>query len=118
VKYSVYNYKSRRYDYFEGMGDVPASGWMRRGAPGPKIVEALAQRLPEGAQHIGSGAQPIGIIAVTQAQLAGLGSTAPDTLTAQDSSPTSALAWVGLAVLIGGAIYLGRKSAKYKISAP
>ena len=112
MKYSVYNYKSRRYDYFEGMGDVPASGWMRRGAPGPKIVEALAQRLPEGAQHIGSGAQPIGIIAVTQAQLAGLGSTA------QDSSPTSALAWVGLAVLIGGAIYLGRKSAKYKISAP
>ncbi len=73
VIYSVYDYDRRLFNYYQGIGDVPASGWMRRASPGTPIPERLCPHLPAGAVRIGDGAAPRGIIATTPVALSGLG---------------------------------------------
>lgn len=72
VVYSVYDYNKRAYDYYEGMGNVPASGWMRRATSRLRAPESLCEKLPADAMPIGSGKTPRGIIATTDRALAGL----------------------------------------------
>lgn len=62
--YSVWNYGSQRYDYFEGPGEVPPYGWFRRPTPGAlRQPEEIAARLPQGAVYTGSGSLARGVIA-------------------------------------------------------
>jgi hypothetical protein len=67
--YSVYNYHTKQFDYFEApLGEVPATGRFRR--PSGKISpEQLAAALPANVQHVGSGEAPIGIISVASANV-------------------------------------------------
>jgi hypothetical protein len=62
--YSVFNYTTQRFDYFDGPGVCPPHGWFRRPSPGAlRQPEELAAALPEGSVPIGSGALPKGVIA-------------------------------------------------------
>lgn len=62
--FSVWNYGSQRYDYFEAQGQVPPYGWFRRPTPGTlRQPEEIAARLPQGAVYTGSGSLARGVIA-------------------------------------------------------
>ena len=69
MRYSVYNYETRQYDYYEGTGPKgthagapPVSGGRSQlGA----TVEQFAWRLPASAQKVGSGELPQGRVAST-----------------------------------------------------
>jgi len=61
--YSVFNYKTGLYDYYEPAvpPELPASGTLR--AARGKTPESLAAVLPEDAKLVGSGEEARGIIA-------------------------------------------------------
>lgn len=65
MTYSVFDYPSNCYHYYEAQALVlPASGWFRK-PTGARLLqpEALAVRLPPGARRIGSGNLAKGIVA-------------------------------------------------------
>ncbi len=109
MRYSVYNYDDRTWHYFEASGTVPPTGWFRKGSGAP-VAEKLVAPLPPDAVEVGIGNSPQGVIAAhdqpepVQA-LAGLGEVG-------SVLPGSFLQWLGLAVVVGGAFYLGRKSVE------
>lgn len=104
--YSVYNYDDRLWDYYEGTGSFPATGFFRKPAQND-APEHLLVPLPANASPVGSGPRPKGVIAHASGEhgvaLSGLGST-------DDGQPSSKQAWLGLAVLVAGAFWLGRQS--------
>jgi hypothetical protein len=60
--FSVFNYQTGRFDYYEApMGELPAAGFWRpvRG----RFAEAAAERLPSGAAKVGDGVEAKGLIA-------------------------------------------------------
>lgn len=65
--FSVYDYATKLYAYYEAEKTLPASGWFRR--PGGSSVrgmyapEAIAAELPSGARYVGSGTTARGVIA-------------------------------------------------------
>lgn len=71
--FSVFDYKRNLYDYYEVQADTPPTAWFRRPADevngNPNGVffstEALAVRLPAGAEQRGSGPDARGVIATT-----------------------------------------------------
>lgn len=67
--YSVFDYGSRKYRYYEGgEARVPATGWFR--APvGGQVPEAIAARVPPGARFVGTGLDPRGLIATLDPKL-------------------------------------------------
>ena len=107
--YSVFDYLDRKWDHYEGPGGFPASGVFRHGgAAATKSPEGMLAKLPHDAVHIGSSDKPRGIIARIDrsrgVEMASLGDASTD------GAPSSALSWVGLAVVVAGAFYVGRKS--------
>lgn len=103
--YSVYDYQKRAFDYYEGVGRAPASGWMRKKAPGAApIPESLCAQLPPGAVPVGSGPAPRGIIATHGAHLAGVSG-------ALERTPGEALQGVLVDGLLAGA-YLAWRASK------
>lgn len=80
VTYSVYDYNRRCYDYYQALGEVPASGWMRAPTSSVEAPERLCARLPSNAVPVGSGKQAKGLIAVSSMPdggfLSGLGALA------------------------------------------
>lgn len=81
--FSVYDYKRGLYDYYEVQADTPPTAWFRRpvdavnGNPNGVFfsTEALAVRLPPGAQPRGNGPDARGVIATTAN---GVGASSPD----------------------------------------
>lgn len=78
MRYSVYNYDTRQYDYYEGSGP---SGTHAGSPPKTFMKSALgatpeqaAWKLPPNAVKVGSGAMPEGRIASRASALSGLGS--------------------------------------------
>lgn len=71
--FSVFDYKRNLYDYYEVNADTPPTAWFRRpvdevnGKPDGVFfsTEALAVRLPSGAQKVGTGSDARGAIATT-----------------------------------------------------
>ena len=64
--YSVYDYLSRKYTYYEAPGLTPAAGTFR--SPGViPTPEALAVKLPSGARKVGEGVNPKGVVASSSA---------------------------------------------------
>lgn len=67
MRYSVYDYTRRAYDYY----DAPGPGGTHAGSPAivPKLgglgesPERASWRLPPGAHKVGSGERPVGRIA-------------------------------------------------------
>lgn len=105
--YSVYNYDDRSWDYYEGVGSFPATGFFRKPLR-TDAPEHMLLPLPPGASPVGSGPLPRGVIAHQNSEergvsLSGVGDVA-------DDQPSSKLAWLGLAVVVAGAFWLGRKS--------
>ncbi len=114
VIYSVYDYDRRVFNYYQGVGDVPASGWMRRATPGTPIPERLCPHLPAGAVRIGTGAAPRGIIATTPTALSGLGGVgllagAGPTWTRHS---TAIIVTAAVAAVAGVALWKGRRTRK------
>ena len=111
MRYSVYDYDDRMWRYFEAQGNPqPAAGWFRSGLG--STPESLVESLPADAIEVGNGNVPQGVIAASRVEedaalerrsLAGLGEL---------GTPATALQWVGLAILLGGAFYLGRRSVE------
>lgn len=103
--YSVYDYHSGKYDYYEGpMGTIPATGRYR--APSSRVKfgaspESFAARLPSGARKVGSGESPRGIIAHHKSALEGL----------KDVLPTAPqMGWLAVGVLVG--VYVAKRSRR------
>lgn len=91
--FSVYNYTTQRYTWYEAPGVTPPHGWFRKPTPGNLMQpEELAAALPEGAFPVGEGVLPRGVIAT---DIPGIGTT--DT-----NGPTSG-AGAGLAGFAGAA---------------
>lgn len=93
--YSVFNYRTGLYDYFQPSGpvDLPASGTMR--TPRGRTPESLAVRLPEDAVKVGDGELPRGVIATLSDDPASLGEVSKPHFTA----------WVSMAAAVGS-LYL------------
>ena len=95
--YSVFDYRSGTYDYYQApLVDLPASGEFRapRTVAGVVVPETLAVKVPPGAQHVGKGEHPKGLIA---SHLAGV----------EPLPSPPRWAW-GLA-LVGAAVWWSRK---------
>lgn len=94
--YSVFDYHRGEYDYFEGaVGSIPATGRYREPSRRTSVgaaPEAIAAALPAGAQKIGSGAEPKGIVASTSRPVGGLMEMLP---------PMSTVATAGFGALVG-----------------
>lgn len=74
--YSVYNYHTRQFDYYEApLAALPATGTFRS-AHNKMVPEGLATPLPGNARLMGKGKEPIGMIAV-KPSLAPLGAVVP-----------------------------------------
>ena len=74
MKYSVYDYDRKVYDYFEGPSlPTPPTGGFRKVSKSLGKVgfspEDLAAVLPAGSKKVGSGADPIGAIATQKFSL-------------------------------------------------
>lgn len=112
--YSVYDHRARRWHYFEGGGSIPTTAFFRDSGVGAG-PDRLAMTLPPDAVAIGSGERPRGVVAVEKGASAalapgaglglGLGQVPGDS-----TAPSGVLAWLGLAVLVGGAFWVGRRS--------
>lgn len=68
MKYSVWNYDTKRYDYYQSAGASGTHAGTPPRARGPKsdlgaTPDQAAWPLPSGAQKVGSGASPQGRIA-------------------------------------------------------
>lgn len=65
MRYCVYDYHGKKFDYYEGPGTVSATGKFR--APSGKMnkPECIAAALPAGCVHVGSGENAQGTIATT-----------------------------------------------------
>jgi hypothetical protein len=72
MRYSVYDYRKGTYDYYDGMGDAPATGRFRSPVGAPITPESIAARVPPGATRAGSGDVPLGTIATTDAMVGAL----------------------------------------------
>lgn len=103
--YSVYNYRTKQFDYFEmPLGIVPASGRFRKPI-GNDSPEKLALHLPEGAQFVGSGDAPMGIISSHPSMMLGA-------VVASGRSKWGVYAAIGVG-LIAANTALRKKSKKY-----
>jgi len=60
--YSVFDYGSRKFKYYEGMASVPTTGWFRP-QNGGQVPESIAAQVPPGARFAGTGVEPRGLIA-------------------------------------------------------
>ncbi len=100
--YSVFNYATKLFDYYEAPGQAPAVGKFQ--PPGGPInkPECLAVRLPIGARLVSSGGKlPRGCIAATDAGLGALeGNGAPG------------LGWLSVTALGLAAFWVGRRWRK------
>jgi len=105
VIYSVYDHTARRWNQYQGTGAVPPTAFFRDSKSGEAPERLLAQ-LPPDAVLMGVSDKPRGVVATDRRSgaLAGLGQS-PDS-----NLPSSALAWLGLAVVVGGVFWLGRRS--------
>lgn len=95
--FSVFNYHTGRFDYYEApMGELPASGFWRpvRG----RSPEAAAERLPSGAAKVGEGEQAKGLIASPLGEVTG------------DTLPWGKVVVVGVALAVLGKVFGRRKS--------
>ncbi len=72
MKYSVWDYHRKMYDYYEAPGVEPATGSFRAPVGGLECPERAAERLPPGAQRVGSGPYAKGLVAVTDQGMARL----------------------------------------------
>lgn len=93
--YSVYNYGSRTFDYYEAdvanaahAGKPPRSSLLSESA----TPEQAAWPLPMGAKLVGSGTMPKGRIAGNRGPLAGLGLVAGD---------STGMVTIGIAAVVG-----------------
>lgn len=107
--YSVYDHSARRWHYYEGVGQVPTTAFFRDAGRGVS-PDRLVARLPADAVAVGVGDMPRGVVASRDHESGGLGAAPGD----DSGAPSSVLAWVGLAVVVGGAFWLGRKSSGAK----
>jgi len=64
--FSVYDYPSGKYRYYEAPAQLPAAGWFRQPLGSVPVPESIAARLPASAKPIGQGDKARGIIATTQ----------------------------------------------------
>jgi hypothetical protein len=104
--YSVYDHESRHWDYYEGSGGVPTTAFFRDSGVGAH-PDRLAAVLPPDAVHVGAGELPRGVVAARRAHqgLSGFGQVDP---------ASGTLSWIGLAFVVGGVFWLGRKSVGAK----
>lgn len=96
--FSVYDYPTRKYRYYEAPAQLPAAGWFREPALGAlPTPESIAAPLPPNAKYIGEGEKARGVVAHTgQGQIfAGL-------------VPLKVPRWSIHAALLGFAFWLGR----------
>jgi hypothetical protein len=63
--YSVWDYRRKEYDYFEGPGETPPTGSFRAPLAGLGLPESVACPLPANSERVGRGPQAKGVIAVT-----------------------------------------------------
>ncbi len=61
--YSVYDYPSRMFSYYEGGGSAPPTGWFRKPNGSKLVPERIAAKLPPDAVFVGTGDMPKGVIA-------------------------------------------------------
>lgn len=61
--YSVYNYHTGKYAYYEAPAQTPSAGWFRPQLGAVASPESIAEPLPENARYVGSGTKARGIIA-------------------------------------------------------
>ena len=66
--FSVYDYPSGKYRYYEAPAKLPAAGWFRQPLGSVPVPESIAAPLPASARPIGQGDKARGIVATTQAQ--------------------------------------------------
>lgn len=96
--YSVFDYRTGTYDYYQApLIDLPASGEFRapRTVAGVVVPETLAAKVPPGAQHVGKGEHPKGLIASHLGEVS-------------TSSGRSSL-FVGGLVLLASALWFGSR---------
>ncbi len=110
--FSVYNYDSGRYRYYEGLGGTPATGFFRKAtqtpAKGGHVPEAFAVPLPAGAKLVGEGPLPRGYIAQDPSGL----SAAPVPGEAGSVPPSRSAPWWMLALVAAAAFVAGRASRR------
>ena len=75
--FSVYDYPSGKYSYYEAPAELPAAGWFRQPLGEVPVPEAIAAPLPPGAKFVGQGEKARGIIATKSASLSSLQSLLP-----------------------------------------
>lgn len=103
--FSVYDYATRLYTYYDVDARHPPTAWFR--PPRSPVPESLAVQLPVGARMVGQGPQARGVIATTSQ---GVGSLTP----AGEQAATAARRvtfWGLLAGFIAGA-WWARRSRK------
>lgn len=103
--YSVFDYKTRRFKYYDGVAAPPAAGWFRR-PNGGKVPEAIAAQVPPTAKLVGEGEAPRGFIGTLDPRL---GATDGDGEGAIGVKTT--LSWVGVVTILGVGLWLGRRTA-------
>lgn len=99
--YSVYDYQTGRYCYYDAPAKLPAAGWFREPLGNLPIPEAIAEQLPKGAKYVGHGSKAKGVIATTS-------SSENTELSVVYSLPS----WVKALTLVGFGFFLGRRFKK------
>lgn len=70
--YSVFDYRAGKWNIYEGVGEIPASGRFRAPVGPTTMPECIAARLPADAQFLETATSPRGTIATTEAHLGAL----------------------------------------------
>lgn len=64
--FSVFDYHSGKYRYYEAPAQLPSAGWFRPQLGSVASPESIAAPLPENARYVGTGTKAKGIIATDQ----------------------------------------------------
>ena len=93
--FSVYDYPSGKYHYYEAPMLPPATGWFRAPIGSVPTPESIAEPLPENAVRVGEGSVAKGIIAAKDIGSFSLDFRIPN--------------WAKFAAIAGVAYWLGKK---------
>jgi len=119
MRYSVWNYDTRAWDYYEGAGLAASAGAFREPVGEGHAPEEVLVSLPGQSVYLGSGPVCVGTPArgPRSASLvsAGLGETGPLLVRTQSAGAGAGvlLSWLGLGLVVGGSFWLGRKSTQW-----